>query len=267
MSLWTMAMAAWVAGLAWQLQQSSLTALAWAQGACAFAALMVLVSVWLRRSKPAQRRAAWPLVWLACALLAWGSTTWRAHALMQQTLPASWQDQDLLLEGQVLGLPTVRGGSLGFDVAVQSLALHGQTLGQGMPRRVMLYWRTGDAMQVQAGQVWRWTVRLQPPVPTGNPGGFDAALWLLDKGVRATGSVRTKKGQTPQLLQSPSHWWSAGAVDRLRQTIRESIQRQEPDARLAGVLAGLTIGDQSAINREDWDVFRKTSIAHLIRTK
>ena len=265
MSLWTMAMAAWVAGVALQLQQSSLAALAWAQGACALAVLMVLVSVWLRRSKPAQRRAVWPFVWLACALLAWGSTTWRAHALMQQTLPASWQDQDLLLEGQVLGLPTQRGGSLGFDVAVQSLARQGQTLGQGMPRRVMLYWRMGDALpQVQAGQVWRWTVRLQPPVPTGNPGGFDAALWLLDKGVRATGSVRTKQGQTPQLLQSPSHWWSAGAVDRLRQAIRESIQRQVPDARLAGVLAGLTIGDQSAIDREDWDVFRKTSIAHLI---
>ena len=244
-------MAAWVAGLVWHLQQSSLTALAWAQGACALAALMVLVSVWLWRSKPAHQPAAWPLVWLACALLAWGSTTWRAHALMLQTLPASWQDQDLLLEGQVIGLPTLRGGSLGFDVAVQSLALQGQTLGQGMPRRVVLYWRMGDAVpQVQAGQVWRWTVRLQAPVPTGNPGGFDAALWLLDKGVRATGSVRTRKGESPKLLQSPSHWWSAGAVDRLRQTIREAIQHQVPDARQAGVLAGLIIGDQSAIDLE-----------------
>ncbi|MBC7702243.1 DNA internalization-related competence protein ComEC/Rec2 [Aquabacterium sp.] len=266
MSLWTMAMAAWVVGVAFQLQQPSLVALAWAQGACASALLMVLISAWLMsRSRPGQRRAAWPLVWLACALLAWGSTTWRAHALMQQALPPSWQDQDLLLQGQVQGLPTLRGGSLGFDVAVHSLALQGKTLDQGMPSRVMLYWQAGESLsQVQAGQVWRWTVRLQPPVPTGNPGGFDAALWLLDKGVRATGSVRAKKGQQPQLLQSPSHWWSDGAVDRLRQGIREAIQRQVPDARLAGVLSGLTIGDQSGIGREDWDVFRKTSIAHLI---
>ena len=261
-----MAMAAWVAGVAFQLQASSLAALAWAQGACALALLVVSFSVWLIRHRgPRRGRAAWPLVWLACALLAWGSTTWRAHALMQQALPPSWQDQDLSLQGQVLGLPTQRGTSLGFDVAVQSLTLQGQPLDQGMPRRVLLYWRADDALpQVQAGQVWRWTVRLQSPVPTGNPGGFDAALWLLDKGVRATGSVRVKKGEPPPLLKSPGHWWSAGAVDRLRQAIREAIQRQVPDARLAGVLAGLTIGDQSAIDREDWDVFRKTSIAHLI---
>lgn len=264
-----MAMAAWVVGLALQLQQSRLTALAWAQSACALAVLMVLMSVWLMRSKP-KLRAAWPLVWLACACLAWGSTTWRAHALTQQTLPPSWQDQDLLLQGQVVGLPTLRAGSLGFDVAVQSLTLQGKALEQGMPERVMLYWRFDAAMpQVQAGQVWRWTVRLQSPVATGNPGGFDVALWLLDKGVRASGSVRHKKGPPPQLLQSPGHWWSAGAVDRLRQAIRQSIQRQVPDARLSGVLAGLTIGDQSAIvvadnkvvSRHPWErpLFRKVA--------
>ncbi|CAH0354770.1 DNA internalization-related competence protein ComEC/Rec2 [Aquabacterium sp. CECT 9606] len=265
MNLWTMTMAAWVVGVAFQLQQASLTALTLAQGACALAMVMVLASAWLGRGHR-QYRAAWPLLWAACTLLAWGSTTWRAHEVLQQTLPPSWQDQDLLLEGQILGMPTLQGNSLRFDVAVRSLTLEGGGLAQGMPRRVALYWRLEqDApRQVQAGQLWRWTVRLQPPVPTGNPGGFDAALWLLDKGVRATGSVRIKKGQRAQLLQSPSHWWSAGAVDRLRQSIREAIQRQVPDVGQAGVLAGLTVGDQSAIDREDWDVFRKTSIAHLI---
>lgn len=266
MNLWTMTMAAWVVGVAFQLQQSTLTALPWARAACVLALMMVLASVWFGCRHNKQRRAAWPLLWAACALLAWGSTTWRAHVVLQQTLPPSWQDQDLLLEGRVLGMPTLRGNSLGFDVAVQSLTLEGASLPQAMPQRVALYWRVDHEgpQQVQAGQVWRWTVRLQPPQRTGNPGGFDAALWLLDKGVRATGSVRTKKGQQAQLLQSPSHWWSAGAVDRLRQSIREAIQRQVSDARQAGVLAGLTIGDQSAIDREDWDVFRKTSVAHLI---
>src|SRR5690606_4000485 len=90
---------------------------------------------------------------------------------------------------------TSRGNTLGFDVAVQSLTNQGRVHGQGMPRRVTLYWRTNDAMlPVQAGQVWRWTVRLQSPVRTGNPGGFDAALWLLDKGVRATGGVGRSGG-------------------------------------------------------------------------
>jgi competence protein ComEC len=37
-----------------------------------------------------------------------------------------------------------------------------------------------------------------------------------------------------------------------------------PDARLAGVLAALVVGDQAAIERADWDVFRATGVAHLM---
>ncbi|MES2363793.1 MAG: ComEC/Rec2 family competence protein [Pseudomonadota bacterium] len=33
---------------------------------------------------------------------------------------------------------------------------------------------------------------------------------------------------------------------------------------LAGVLAALVVGDQNAIERADWDVFRATGVAHLM---
>jgi competence protein ComEC len=36
------------------------------------------------------------------------------------------------------------------------------------------------------------------------------------------------------------------------------------DRRAAGVLAALAVGDQSAIEREDWDLFRDSGIAHLM---
>ena len=53
-------------------------------------------------------------------------------------------------------------------------------------------------------------------------------------------------------------------VDRLRQRLRDALQRQVADARSAGVLAALTVGDQAAIEREDWELFRNTGIAHLV---
>ncbi|RYH00392.1 MAG: DNA internalization-related competence protein ComEC/Rec2 [Alphaproteobacteria bacterium] len=263
MNLWTLAMAAWVAGVALQLQQAALASLAWAQLACAMATLVVIAL-----AVAMKRRRRWPalpiLLCLACTLLAWGSTTWRAQVRLSEALPLSWQDEDLVLEGQVLGLPTQQGLRLGFDVAVHRLSRRGQPLGDSTPSRVTLYWEAGDDLgRVQAGQDWRWPVRLQAPPRVGNPGGFDAALWLFSKGVRATGSVRNKGGPA-QLLRSPSHVWSAGAVDRLRQSIRDGIRREVPDVRLAGVLAGLTIGDQSGIERDDWDIFRRTSVSHLI---
>ena len=46
--------------------------------------------------------------------------------------------------------------------------------------------------------------------------------------------------------------------------VRERIRATVPDARVGGVLSGLAIGDQSAIDREDWDVFRLTGVSHLV---
>lgn len=263
---WLMAMVSWLAGVAAQIGQSTLLPVAWAQGACGLAVLLMLLAGGIARASGHAnvRLLAWLMAWLACALLGWGTTSWRASTLLQEQLPASWQDEDLELTGRIEGLPQIRSPSLGFDVAVQRLAYRGQTQDQGLPQRVMLYWQPSQPLdEIRPGQVWRWTVRLQAPVSMGNPGGFDAALWLFAQGVRATGSVRPK-GAPPQLLRAPAHWWSPGMVDRARQDIRAAINQQVPDARRAGVLAGLTVGDQGAIDRDDWDVFRKTGTAHLV---
>jgi len=34
---------------------------------------------------------------------------------------------------------------------------------------------------------------------------------------------------------------------------------------VAGVMSALLVGDQAAIERADWDVFRITGVAHLMR--
>jgi len=46
--------------------------------------------------------------------------------------------------------------------------------------------------------------------------------------------------------------------------VRDAIARQVSDVRTAGVLAALVVGDQAAIERDDWDLFRRTGIAHLV---
>ena len=40
--------------------------------------------------------------------------------------------------------------------------------------------------------------------------------------------------------------------------------RSVADRRAAGVLAALAVGDQGAIERDDWDLFRNTGVAHLM---
>ncbi|MEX1167978.1 MAG: DNA internalization-related competence protein ComEC/Rec2, partial [Hydrogenophaga sp.] len=48
------------------------------------------------------------------------------------------------------------------------------------------------------------------------------------------------------------------------EAVGERIEARVSDPRVAGVLAALVMGDQSAIEREDWALFRTTGVAHLV---
>ena len=83
---------------------------------------------------------------------------------------------------------------------------------------------------------------------------------MFEQGLRATGSVRATDASGARLLRA-----DAGApIERARQRVRDAIEARVPDARAAGVLTALAVGDQAAIERNDWDVFRATGIAHLV---
>ncbi len=110
---------------------------------------------------------------------------------------------------------------------------------------------------MRAGQRWRFTVRLRQPHGNLNPHGFDYELNLFEQGVRATGYVR----DAPAELLDPA---AGFIVERMRQRVRDAIEASVADRRAAGVLAALAVGDQGAIEREDWDLFRNTGVAHLM---
>ena len=107
-----------------------------------------------------------------------------------------------------------------------------------------------------AGDRWRLTVRLKRPHGVLNPHGFDLELWLFERGIGATGSVRPGAQWLGASLEHP--------VARLRQHARDAILMRVADPAAAGVLAALAVGDQAAIERDDWDIFRLTGVAHLM---
>jgi competence protein ComEC len=110
------------------------------------------------------------------------------------------------------------------------------------------------------------TVRLKAPHGNLNPHGFDYELWLWEQGVQATGYVRSGlKDPLPQRLAVTA--WHP--VERARHAVRDAILVRVADgtperARSAGILAALVTGDQAAIERADWDIFRATGVAHLM---
>ena len=128
--------------------------------------------------------------------------------------------------------------------------------------------------ELRAGERWAFTVRLKAPHGNANPHGFDYELWLWEQGLQATGYVRATpkdaaSGGAPRKLGST---WQH-PVERARQHVRDAIfaRLAEPgpfglqlEPRLAGVIAALVVGDQAAIERADWDIYRATGVAHLM---
>jgi len=273
-------MAGSVLGAAAQLQQPRL----WAASLYIVLTLASLAGLWLL----ARRRNAAPGLWLAAllcgAMAGAGVAGWRAGAYAADTLAPALEGRDVQVVGVVAQMPQRNEAGLRFRLDIESArwadAASRTALAPKVPPRIALGWyaantgawgraegaasiaepaRAPDA--AHAGERWRFTVRLRAPHGNLNPHGFDYELWLWEQGLQATGYVRTGSGDAwPERIGST---WQH-PIERARESVRDAIFERVADRKLAGVIAALVTGDQSAIERADWDVFRATGVAHLM---
>lgn len=254
---------AWLGGVALQLQQRSLDAVWVYVATLAGGACLGLAAARLRRLMTVPLVLA--LVAVAGPLLAgFGLAGWQATQSASDPLPSALEGEDLVVTGIVASLPQRGPSGLRFRFALDDASR--DRPGGRLPAAIALGWYAGShedaALQqplreLRAGQRWRLTVRLRQPHGSLNPHGFDYELLLFEQGLRATGYVRN----APTLMLAES----AGVpVERMRQRVRDAIEAHVADRRAAGVLAALAVGDQSAIERDDWDLFRNTGVAHLM---
>jgi len=253
---------AWLAGVVLQMQQRELWPHQELLGLAALAALMA-VAVWRWRAR------AVAALFLACAaaMLGFSTTSLRAEQRLAETLNPALEGPDIEVTGRVAEMPRLSAQGTRFTFEVESAKLAGAAV--QLPPLLSLGWYRGadddsllatPAEDLRAGQRWRMTVRLRAPHGTLNPNGFDVELWLFEQGIGGTGSVRARP-ETPavKLAENAGH-----PVERLRQRIRDAVLARVDDAAAAGVLAALAIGNQAAIDREGWDLFRTTGVAHLM---
>ncbi len=289
-------LAGFVGGVALQLQQARLSptsVFVW----LAVGALVLLVGLYLARARQSARKAQasntrWPqwLIFLLSASLAvmlgFGLTGIRAQTFQKTALDSALEGVDILVTGVVQAMPQFSEDGLRFRLKVESARLGDKAA--VLPPQIYLGWyagfgtRTPKASRVEtdstepaafslelqrqpqvlrAGERWQMSVRLKAPHGNSNPHGFDYELWLWEQDLQATGYVRAGVHDAPP--QKVGDSWSH-PVERARQLVREAIFERIDNRQLAGVLAALVVGDQNAIERADWDVFRATGVAHLM---
>ena len=238
---------------------------------------MAVLALCLVLAFVARRRAYLiPVLVMASALAAGFSwADWRAQQRLSVVLSPAWEGKDIIATGVVADLPQVDDEATRFLFQIES-----SEAGDALPPRVRLSWygargwskrdeegaepdRRAGIPDLRPGQRWQLTLRVKRPHSLINPGGFDGEYALLANNIRATGYVRTgKRAQNAALEDADGGFWLN--VERWRAAVRRHILAALPDARYAPVIVALVVGDQSGIAREDWDLFRRTGISHLV---
>ncbi len=183
--------------------------------------------------------------------------------------PSTWEGGPLWVEGWIASLPDRARRVTRFDLVVDRAWRDGQPLAQLAGRRVRLsWWRDGDSAEdgsaaaesppLQVGERWGFAVRLKPPRGLYNPGGFDYERRLYASGIVATGALRAQP--PPRRLAMAERY----PLDRYRQRVVDSFARLLPQHPLAGVLTALAVGEDGGITPQQWEVFNRVGVGHLM---
>jgi competence protein ComEC len=248
------ALAAFVAGV-FLLQTRGQLPAGGALVALGFAALALGALALRARQREAQAGKGFAAAVLLAAAASAGFVyaAWRAHERLAVALAPADEGRDLEVVGIVAGLPAALERGVRFELIVERAAA------ASVPPRLSVAWYSPLAA-VAPGERWAFTLRLRRPHGTLNPGGFDLEGWLFERNLRAGGYVREKP--PPRRLETV--WTPGTAIDRARAELRSRLLSRVGGERFGGVLVALVLGDQRAIAEEDWVLFNRTGISHLV---
>ena len=261
-----------VIGTAWQLQQQELWPLGWYVLPAVLMVLAALAAqgcgllrVWPRPQAGWSVALAQPtLILLTGAAVAFGLVGWRSHERQLDRLAPSLRGMEVLLTGVVATLPIRGAQGQRFVFEVESAEQRGQPV--KVPRQVQVgVWRPAQGAgpdvapelpDFHAGDRWQLPVRLRPVHGLSNPFGGDRELHAWSQGIGAQASLR------------PGARWLGStdrhALERWREGVSTRLQQRLQSTGHGGVLAALAVGDQDAIAPDDWQLFRRTGVAHLM---
>lgn len=198
-----------------------------------------------------------------------------AKVRLNDALPRAWEQQPIEVIGVIASLPEHTVRAIRFNFVVEKILTKDAVVPQHIS---LMQYQAGFAYkpshlkshlpinqlnqsQFHVGQRWHLTVKLKRPHGTYNPHGFDFESWALSENMRATGTV--KANASNKLLNS-FVWRPAYIVERLREKTVNRITTVLAGKPYAAEISALVAGDDSAINADDWLVYLRTGVNHLM---
>lgn len=218
----------------------------------------------------------WPRIWYSLAFgvgVAWGIIA--GHHLSDQQLKEEFAGRDLVISGQIKGLPERDEQRLRFDFSVHSVATtSGESIPSSQfPRKLQLSWYQprgyaakslpeSSLPQLVIGDHWQLSVRLKRPRGFVNPAGFDYHAWLLRQGVGATGYVVTHSDNRLLDAVNTTFSWDDW-INQQRQNLQHWVMHRSNSSE-RGILVALLIGDAALVDKPQWQRMQQTGTSHLI---
>lgn len=251
------ALVAFVAGVCVLQGQARLPSLGAIVVVAALAGVSVLGALLAARAGIAHARALVLVTAAAAAGFAYAAA--QSTLRLADELPFADEGKDIVVEGVVSSLPARLERGVRFEFDVERVLTPGVTV----PRRLLLGWYS-EWPALRPAERWQFAVRLKRPHGVRNPGGFDLEAWLLERNLRATGAVRAGRRDPAPRLVDPRVDRPGLLAERARHALRDRLAPMLESRRYGGVLMALILGDQRAIAAQDWTLFNRTGISHLV---
>jgi competence protein ComEC len=190
---------------------------------------------------------AWPVLVLA---LGFGAAWLEVSDRLAERLAPVLEGQTISIRGSVASVPQLRAEGVRFRFAPDVAA--------GLPSLIELTWYE-PAWRPRPAERLVLEVRLRRPRGFSNPGGMDQEARLLRDRVGATGYVRNARseGRRPwDVLRRPVLVARGEVYDAIREALGERPA--------TGIVAGLSVGLQDALSREQWQALARSGTSHLM---
>jgi competence protein ComEC len=119
----------------------------------------------------------------------------------------------------------------------------------------------GHLSDLHCGDVVEVTGRLTKPGAPHNPGERDYRAFQLDR--RITAELRVKRSADP-VVRLEEGWRTSlfGWLAAIRGWGARALARELPDE--SGLATALLLGDSTALERDEWDVYVRTGVIHVL---
>ena len=155
------------------------------------------------------------------------------------------------LEGVIDSIPTVTSNKIQFQFLITKLQ------NKKVTAKILLSCYQ-NCPKLQVGQVWRLRAKLHKPRNIRNPGGFDYVRMLASRHISWIGVVQNG---SLAVVEQQAHGY---LLLRIREYFATLIEQLQLDSKTLGIVQALTLGLSNHIDKEDWDLFRRTGVTHLM---